>query len=213
MAVGHVLQVMGPVVDVRFKSEELPELYNALHIPMGHNGDTLVVEVAQHLGNDTVRCVAMAPSEGLKRGVEVTDTGAPITVPVGPQTKGRLFNLLGEAIDGLGPVDAQQRYPIHRPPPPFEEQGVITEVFETGLKVIDLICPYPKGGKVGMFGGAGVGKTIVLMELIRNVAREHGGVPIFAGVGERTREGNDLYLRMQKTGVMETAVLVFGQMN
>jgi len=182
-------------------------------VPDEVHGRTMIVEVAQHLGNETVRCVAMSPTEGLRRGMAVTSTGAPITVPVGDACKSRLLNVLGEAIDNKGPVEAKEHWPIHRTPPPFEEQEVVTEIFETGFKVVDLLAPYPKGGKVGLFGGAGVGKTVLLQELIRNIATEHGGTSVFAGVGERTREGNDLYREMNESGVIERTTLVFGQMN
>jgi len=213
MAQGKLVEVIGPVVDVRFPPDEMPEILNALDIKDERHNRTVVAEVAMHLGNDTVRAVAMAPTEGLQRGMEVTDTGSPITVPVGRANLGRVFNLLGEPIDERGPVPSEQRLPIHRPAPGFEEQGLVTEVFETGFKVVDLIAPYPKGGKVGLFGGAGVGKTVLLTELIRNIATEHGGSSVFAGVGERTREGNDLWLEMQESGVIDKTVMVFGQMN
>ena len=200
------------MVDIRFAPEDLPEILNAIQIP-NVQGQTITVEVAQHLGNDVVRCVSMQPSDGLVRGMEANDLGGPITVPVGRETLGRVFNLLGEPIDKRGPVGAKQRLPIHRRPPSFEEQTPATEMFETGLKVVDLICPYAKGGKVGLFGGAGVGKTVLITELIRNVATEHGGFSVFAGVGERTREGNDLWLEMQESGVIDKTTMVFGQMN
>jgi F-type H+-transporting ATPase subunit beta len=211
--VGKIAQVIGPVVDVRFFTEDLPSIYNALKIEDKEKGINLTIEVAQHLGDNIVRCVAMAPTDGLVRGMDAVDTEGSITFPVGPETLGRVFNLLGEPIDERGPVNAQKRYPIHRPPPTFEDQETATEIFETGLKVIDLLAPYPKGGKVGLFGGAGVGKTVLIMELIRNVATEHGGVSVFGGVGERTREGNDLWLEMNRSGVIEKTALVFGQMN
>jgi F-type H+-transporting ATPase subunit beta len=215
MAEGRVIEVVGPVVDVRFPAGSLPQIRNAVDLEVKHDGEAhrLVMEVAQHLGNDTVRCIAMAPTEGVARGMAAADTGGPIEVPVGPHTLGRLFNVLGEPIDGRGPVEAADRLPIHRPAPSFEDQDVRTEVFETGFKVVDLLAPYPRGGKVGLFGGAGVGKTVVLQELIHNMATQHGGVSVFAGVGERTREGNDLWLTMQESGVIERAVMVFGQMN
>ena len=213
MKVGKIAQVIGPVVDVRFFTEDLPSIYNALKIEDKEKGINLTLEVAQHLGDNIVRCIAMAPTDGLVRGMDAVDTEGPITFPVGPETLGRVFNLLGEPIDERGGVNAQKRYPIHRPPPTFEDQETATEIFETGLKVIDLLAPYPKGGKVGLFGGAGVGKTVLIMELIRNVATEHGGVSVFAGVGERTREGNDLWLEMNRSGVIEKTALVFGQMN
>jgi F-type H+-transporting ATPase subunit beta len=210
---GDIVQVIGPVVDVRFPAEQLPEIYDALHISDPDHDRTVVVEVAQHLGNDSVRCVSLAPTEGLRRGMPVLATGAPITVPVGEKCKGRLFNVLGEPIDHKGEVGAEQRWPIHRDPPKFEEQGTVSELFETGFKVVDLLAPYPRGGKVGLFGGAGVGKTVLLQELIRNIATEHGGTSVFCGVGERTREGNDLYNEMTESGVIARTTLVFGQMN
>ncbi len=212
--VGRLVQVIGPTIDVQFDTEELPEIYNALKIVDKKRGINLTVEVALHLGDNTVRCVAMASTDGLVRGMEVLDTGGPITVPVGEQTLGRLFNLVGDPIDNLGPVPhPEKRYPIHRPAPSFEVQETTTTVFETGIKVIDLLAPYPKGGKIGLFGGAGLGKTVILMELIRNIATEHGGYSVFAGVGERTREGNDLWLDMKGSGVISKTCLVFGQMN
>ena len=212
MATGKVVQVIGPVVDIQFPSNELPEMLNAIHIP-NVLGQTLTVEVALMLGNDTVRCISMQSTDGLVRGMEATDTNSPITVPVGRETLGRIFNLLGEVIDKGEEVVTQTRLPIHRDPPSFEEQTPATEVFETGLKVVDLICPYAKGGKIGLFGGAGVGKTVLITELIRNVATEHGGFSVFAGVGERTREGNDLWLEMKESGVIDKTTMVFGQMN
>jgi F-type H+-transporting ATPase subunit beta len=204
--------VIGAVVDVEFPAEQMPEIYNAVEIPMA-DGKTLVVEVQQHLGNNWVRTVAMSSTDGLRRGTEATDTGAPISVPVGPPTLGRIFNVLGQPVDEQGPVEATTRYPIHRPAPSLEDQEVRPEVFETGMKVIDLIAPFRKGGKIGVFGGAGVGKTVIIMELIRNVAEEHSGYSVFAGVGERSREGNDLYLEMKESGVLDKVVMVFGQMN
>jgi F-type H+-transporting ATPase subunit beta len=212
LKVGKVLRVIGPVVDVEFFAEELPALYNAIRIDRP-DGTKLIVEVSQYLGENVVRCVAMSTTDGLVRGMDAVDTGESITMPVGRETLGRVFNLLGETIDKLGDCPAKKRYPIHRPPPPFEEQVPSNQVFETGLKVIDLLEPYAKGGKVGLFGGAGVGKTVLIMELIRNIATEHGGFSVFAGVGERTREGNDLWLEMKASGVIEKTVLVFGQMN
>ena len=209
---GEVITIIGPVVDVRFEAGVLPEIYDALEIQDTPNQRTLVIEVAQHLGNDTVRCIAMSATDGVRRGLPVRATGAPITVPVGDVCKGRLFNVLGVPIDERGPLPDTEHWAIHRTPPPFTEQGVITELFETGFKVVDLLAPYPKGGKVGLFGGAGVGKTVLLMELIRNIATEHGGTSVFCGVGERTREGNDLYLDMNHSGVIERTTLVFGQM-
>jgi len=213
MAAGEVVQVIGPVVDVRFKPEELPGILNAIVIADRDHDRTLTVEAAQHLGDDVVRCVAMASTDGLRRGMEAVDTGGPISVPVGPLTLGRMFDVLGQPIDNKPAPQVEERLPIHREPPSFEEQGIVSEIFETGFKVVDLICPYPRGGKVGMFGGAGVGKTVLLMELIRNIAAEHGGTSVFAGVGERTREGNQLYLEMRESGVIDKTVMVFGQMN
>jgi len=210
---GEVVQVIGPVVDVRFKPEELPEILSALIIEDPQHGRTLTCEATQHIGDDIVRCVAMASTDGIYRGMEAQDTGGPITVPVGRATLGRLFNVLGQPVDNMPPPEGAERKSIHRLPPPFEEQGIVSEIFETGFKVVDLICPYPKGGKVGMFGGAGVGKTVLLMELIRNIAAEHGGTSVFGGVGERTREGNQLYLEMKESGVIDKTVMVFGQMN
>jgi len=215
MAEGKVVQVIGPVVDIRFPADALPEIRDAIEVDMPHreDGRTLVLEVAQHVGNETVRTIALAPTEGLVRDMPARNTGSPITVPVGPGVLGRLFNVLGEPIDDLGPVQAVDRLPIHRPAPSFEDQQVKTEVFETGFKVVDLLSPYPRGGKIGLFGGAGVGKTVLLTELIHNMATQHGGTSVFAGVGERTREGNDLWLTMKESGVIERASLVFGQMN
>ena len=209
------MQVVGPVVDVRFPAEALPKMRDAVEMEVAHGGESrrLVLEVAQHLGNETVRCVAMSPTEGLVRGMAVRNTGRPITVPVGRGVLGRMFNVLGEVIDGLGPVEAADEFAIHRPAPSFDEQEVRTEIFETGFKVVDLLAPYARGGKVGLFGGAGVGKTVLLTELIHNMATQHGGTSVFAGVGERTREGNDLWLTMKESGVIERATLVFGQMN
>ena len=212
MATGTVEQVIGPVVDIRFKSDELPEILTAIHIP-NVQGATLTVEVSQMLGNDIVRCISMQSTDGLVRGSEAIATGKAIEVPVGNETLGRVFNLLGEPIDKKGPVTTKEKWPIHRSAPSFEERIPVVEMFETGLKVVDLICPYAKGGKVGLFGGAGVGKTVLITELIRNVATEHGGVSVFAGVGERTREGNDLWLEMQESGVIAKTTMVFGQMN
>ncbi|HLB11780.1 MAG TPA: F0F1 ATP synthase subunit beta [Dehalococcoidia bacterium] len=211
MAKGKVVQIIGTVVDVEFPPEQLPALFNALEIP--GDGSKLVVEVQQHLGNNWVRCLAMGPTDGLMRGVEAEDTGAPIAVPVGEVTLGRLFNVLGEPIDNRGPVEASERWPIHRPPPPFDEQETTSQVLETGIKVIDLIAPFTRGGKVGAYGGAGVGKTVIIMELIRNIATEHGGFSVFSGVGERSREGNDLWVEMQESGVIDKTVMTFGQMN
>jgi len=214
MSYGTIVQVIGPTVDVRFQQEALPKILNALKIEDKERGINLVVEVAQHVGNDIVRCIAMSSTDGLIRGMKVLDTGAPISVPVDEQTLGRIFNLLGETIDEKGPVaNPEKRWPIHRPSPAFEEQVPVKSVLETGIKVIDLLAPYAKGGKIGLFGGAGVGKTVIIMELIRNIATEHGGYSVFAGVGERTREGNDLYLEMSESGVLSKTSLVFGQMN
>ena len=208
---GKIVQVIGPVVDVEFLEENLPDLYNAIIIK--ENKIDLTMEVMQHLGNNTARCVALASTDGLYAGMKVIDTGSPIKVPVGPGTLGRLFNVLGEPIDEKGPLEVEERWPIHRDPPSFEELAPSTEILATGLKVLDLLAPLPKGGKMGLFGGAGVGKTVLIMELIRNVAYEHGGNSVFAGVGERTREGNELYLEMIESGVLDRTVLVFGQMN
>jgi F-type H+-transporting ATPase subunit beta len=210
MQKGRIAQIIGPVVDVEF-AERLPEILNALVIEREEGDVTL--EVQQHLGNTMVRTVAMASTDGLARGMAVADTGKPISVPVGKATLGRMFNVVGKPIDGLPPFDAKKTYPIHRPAPDFKDQSTKVEVFETGIKVIDLICPFVKGGKVGLFGGAGVGKTVVVMELIRNIAQEHGGYSVFAGVGERTREGNELYHEMKDSGVLDKTSLVFGQMN
>lgn len=209
--IGKISQVIGPVVDVQFE-ENLPSIYNALEINAG-DGKKVILETQQHMGGGRVRAIAMGSTDGLKRGMEVTDTGAPISVPVGPETLGRMFNLLGEAIDGKENVVTKEKLPIHRDAPKFSEQSSEAEILETGIKVIDLICPFIKGGKVGLFGGAGVGKTVVIQELIRNIAQEHGGYSIFAGVGERTREGNDLYHEMKESGVLDKTALVFGQMN
>ena len=208
---GKVVQVIGPVVDVEFPAEELPEINTALEVQK--NGERVVIEVASHLGNNWVRCIAMTSTDGIARGAPVINTKAPITVPVGPAALGRIFNVLGEPLDGLGEVKTDTRYPIHRPAPTFEEQETATEVFETGLKVIDLIATFTKGGKIGIYGGAGVGKTVIIQELIRNIAAEHGGYSVFAGVGERSREGNDLWREMKQSGVIDKTVLVFGQMN
>jgi F-type H+-transporting ATPase subunit beta len=213
MATGKIVQVQGPVVDISFDPKELPTLLNSIIIEDQSRGIELTVEVAQHLGDDTVRCVAMASTDGLVRGMPAEDTGGPITVPVGRETLGRIFNLLGKEIDERGPVATKERWPIHRPVPSFEDQAASTEVLETGLKVIDLLTPYLKGGKIGLFGGAGVGKTVLMQELITNVATEHGGFSVFAGVGERTREGNDLWLEMNESGVISKTAMVFGQMN
>jgi len=208
---GRVIQVMGPVVDVEFPSGDLPEIYYAVEIP--RDGGRLVVEVQQHLGNDWVRCVAMDATDGLRRGMEAINTGKPISVPVGPATLGRIFNVLGEPIDNAGPVEAEEYYPIHRPAPSFEEQVTKPEFLETGLKVIDLIAPFTRGGKTGVFGGAGVGKTVIIQELIRTFATVHKGYSVFSGVGERSREGNDLWYEMRESGVIDSVAMVFGQMN
>ncbi len=208
---GIVSQVMGPVVDVRFEDGNLPQINHALTLPVDDR--TLTVEVAQHIGDNTVRCIAMASTDGLQRGTTVTDTGRGISVPVGKQTLGRIFNVLGEAVDnGPQPEDCE-RWNIHRPAPEYDELATSTEILETGIKVIDLICPYAKGGKIGLFGGAGVGKTVLIMELINNIAKRHGGLSVFTGVGERTREGNDLYNEMKQSGVLSKTALVYGQMN
>ena len=208
---GIVTQVMGPVVDVRFENANLPAIYNALTIPIGDR--TLTVEVAQHIGDNTVRCIAMASTDGLQRGTVVTDTGRAISVPVGRETLGRIFNVLGEIVDNGEEVKSEERWDIHRAAPEYEELAASTEILETGIKVIDLICPYSKGGKIGLFGGAGVGKTVLIMELINNIAKQHGGLSVFTGVGERTREGNDLYCEMKESGVLDKTTLVYGQMN
>jgi len=208
---GHIVQVMGPVVDIEFPRGQLPEIHHAVEIP--RNGSALVVEVQQHLGNDWIRGVAMDATDGLRRGMDAIATGGPITVPVGPGTLGRIFNVLGEPIDNMGPVEAAERYPIHRPAPSFEDQVTKPEFLETGLKVIDLIAPFTRGGKTGVFGGAGVGKTVIIMELIRTFATVHEGFSVFAGVGERSREGNDLWHEMRESGVLDKLAMVFGQMN
>ncbi len=208
---GTVVQVMGPVLDIRFSDEHLPELLSAIEVAHGEN--TIVAEVAQHIGDNVVRCIAMSSTDGLQRGAEATDTGAAISVPVGEQCLGRVFNLLGQPIDEAGPVQAQERWPIHRSAPAYEDQQPATEILETGIKVIDLICPYAKGGKIGLFGGAGVGKTVLIQELIYNIATAHNGYSVFTGVGERTREGNDLYNEMTESGVINKTAMVFGQMN
>ena len=209
--VGRVVRVMGPVLDVRFREGELPALLNAIEIRK--KGGTLVAEAAQQIGDDLVRCIAMGSTEGLVRGVQAVDTGGPIAVPVGDACLGRVFNVLGEAADTLPPPEAAERWPIHREAPPYREQTPSAQILETGIKVVDLICPYVKGGKIGLFGGAGVGKTVLIMELIHNIATAHGGLSVFTGVGERTREGNDLYGEMKESGVIEKTALVYGQMN
>ncbi|MDQ3931012.1 MAG: F0F1 ATP synthase subunit beta [Chloroflexota bacterium] len=227
-ATGKIVQVTGPVVDIEFPPDQLPEIYNAVEIPttgsLARNREDrggaenksdgrIVVEVQQHLGNDWVRAVSMSSTDGLRRGMDAIDTGKPITVPVGAATLGRIFNVVGEPIDERGPVEATEFYPIHRPAPSFEEQATTAQIFETGIKVIDLIAPFSKGGKIGVFGGAGTGKTVIITELINNVAKQHGGSSVFCGVGERTREGTQLYKEMQEAGVLEKTVMVFGQMN
>ena len=209
--IGTVIQIVGPVLDIRFADDCLPELLSAIEIK---NGDaTIVAEVAQHIGDNVVRCIAMSSTDGLQRGVEAVDTGGPISVPVGEACLGRVFNLLGQPIDEAGPVEATEQWPIHRPAPSYEEQQPATEILETGIKVVDLICPYAKGGKIGLFGGAGVGKTVLIQELIYNIATAHNGYSVFTGVGERTREGNDLYNEMTESGVIKKTAMVFGQMN
>ena len=213
MNVGRIVQVIGPTVDVAFDPDKLPRILNAIKIEDAKRGIKLTLEAALHIGDNVVRCVAMSSTDGLVRGMPATDTGAPITVPVGEVCLGRIFNLLGDPIDNKGPVKAEKSYPIHRPAPSFEDQATSTQIFETGIKVVDLLAPYLKGGKVGLFGGAGVGKTVLIQELIRNIATEHGGFSVFAGVGERTREGNDLYREMTESGVISKTVMVFGQMN
>ena len=209
--IGRVVQVMGPVLDLRFAHDQVPALQNAIEIE--HKGKKLIAEVAQQIGDDTVRCIAMNSTDGLVRGAEAVDTGGPITVPVGEECLGRVFNLLGEPVDELPPPETKERWAIHRPAPAYEDQIPATEILETGIKVVDLICPYAKGGKIGLFGGAGVGKTVLIMELIHNVATAHGGLSVFTGVGERTREGNDLYNEMKESGVIDKTALVYGQMN
>ena len=208
---GTVVQVIGPVLDIKFPDGQLPGLLNAIRV---ENGDkSLIVEVAQHIGDNVVRCIAMSSTDGLVRGAKAVDTGGPISVPVGRECLGRIFNLLGEPVDNLPAPETAERWPIHRDPPSYEEQQNTTEILETGIKVVDLICPYAKGGKIGLFGGAGVGKTVLIMELINNVAKQHGGLSVFTGVGERTREGNDLYNEMKESGVINKTALVYGQMN
>ena len=209
--IGKVVQIVGAVVDVRFEKDSLPDLLNAIEID--NKGEKLVVEVAQHIGDDIVRCIAMGSTDGLVRGIDVVDTGKAISVPVGKETLSRMFNLLGEPVDNLPAPETKERWEIHREPPTYEEQSASNEILETGIKVIDLIAPYLKGGKIGLFGGAGVGKTVLIQELINNVANQHGGISVFTGVGERTREGNDLYYEMKESGVIDKTVLVYGQMN
>ena len=210
-SIGTVVQIMGPVLDIRFAEDQLPQLLSAIEIP--HGEDTIVAEVAQHIGDNVVRCIAMSSTDGLQRGTQATDTGAPITVPVGEACLGRVFNLLGQPIDEGEPMPETEKWPIHRSAPAYEEQQSATEILETGIKVIDLICPYAKGGKIGLFGGAGVGKTVLIQELIYNIATAHNGYSVFTGVGERTREGNDLYNEMTESGVISKTAMVFGQMN
>ena len=209
--IGTVTQVIGPVLDIRFADHQLPPLLNAIEVPV--KDTTIVAEVAQHIGDNVVRCIAMGSTDGLQRGTEAVDTGAPISVPVGEACLGRVFNLLGQPIDNGEAPQTEERWPIHRPAPSYEEQEPATEILETGIKVVDLICPYAKGGKIGLFGGAGVGKTVLIMELINNVAKQHGGISVFTGVGERTREGNDLYREMTESGVINKTAMVYGQMN
>ena len=211
MAKGKVVQIIGTVVDLEFPPDEMPGLFNALVIGTGE--EKLVLEVEQHIGNNWVRCLSLGPTEGLTRGAEAKDTGGPVPVPVGPETLGRLFNVTGDPLDNLGPVETEEKWPIHRPPPSFEDQLTTTDILETGIKVFDLVTPFTKGGKIGAYGGAGVGKTVIIMELIRNIATVHKGVSVFSGVGERSREGNDLWKEMQESGVMANTVMCFGQMN
>ncbi|MFC1892543.1 F0F1 ATP synthase subunit beta [Chloroflexota bacterium] len=211
MAKGKVVQVIGTVVDIEFPPDELPALFNAIEIP--RDGDKVVLEAQEHVGNNWVRCLSLSPTDGLERGAEAIDTGAALTVPVGKPTLGRLFNVLGEPLDNLGPVETEDNWAIHRSPPSLQEQETTTQMLETGLKVVDLVAPFTKGGKVGAYGGAGVGKTVVIMELIRNIAHEHGGTSVFTGIGERSREGNDLWYEMKESGVIDKTVMVFGQMN
>ncbi|MDO8635019.1 MAG: F0F1 ATP synthase subunit beta [Dehalococcoidia bacterium] len=211
MAIGKVVQVIGTVVDIEFPPEGLPALYNGVEIM--NDGSKVVLEVQQHMGNNWVRCLSFTPTEGLKRGMDALDQGQAVAVPVGRATLGRLFNVFGEALDNLGPVNSEEKWPIHRTPPSFQEQETTTQMLETGLKVIDLITPFCKGGKIGAYGGAGVGKTVIIQELIRDIATEHGGFSVFAGVGERSREGNDLWNEMKASGVINKTVMVFGQMN
>ena len=209
--IGTVVQITGPVLDIKFAADALPKLLNAITID--NHGQIITVEVAQHIGQDTVRCIAMESTDGLVRGMKAVDTGSPITVPVGDKNLGRIFNLLGQPVDNKPAVEGEERWPIHRPAPSYEEQQSTTEILETGIKVVDLIAPFAKGGKIGLFGGAGVGKTVIIMELINNIAKQHGGISVFTGVGERTREGNDLYNEMTESGVISKTAMVFGQMN
>jgi F-type H+-transporting ATPase subunit beta len=211
MAKGKVIQVIGTVVDIEFPPDKLPALYNAIEIPI--DGSKVVLEAQEHVGNNWVRCLALSPTEGLERGAEAIDIGAPLSVPVGKTTLGRLFDVLGDPLDNLGAIEAEERWSIHRPPPSFQEQETTTQMLETGLKVVDLVAPFTRGGKVGAYGGAGVGKTVIIQELIRNIATEHGGNSVFTGIGERSREGNDLWNEMKESGVIEKTVMVFGQMN
>ena len=211
--IGKITQIIGAVLDIKFSEGSLPEINEAINIPLNESGKKLVVEVSQHLGDDTVRCIAMGPTDGLVRGMDAEATGASITIPVGEQTLGRMFNVLGEPIDEVAPPKNVEYMPIHRKAPSFEEQATSTEMLETGIKVVDLLCPYQKGGKIGLFGGAGVGKTVLIQELIHNIATEHDGYSVFTGVGERTREGNDLYYEMKESGVIDKTCMVFGQMN
>ena len=208
---GRIHQVIGPVIDIKFNEDEMPELMNAVEIYL--DGRRIVTEVAQHLGDDVARCVALSSTDGLRRGMEATDTGGPISIHVGKEVLGRMFNVIGEPIDDMPALETELKASIHRAAPPFEEQDTSAQIFETGIKVIDLIAPYTRGGKVGLFGGAGVGKTVLIQELINNIAKEHGGISVFAGVGERTREGNDLYFEMKESGVIDKTAMVFGQMN
>ena len=209
--IGTVVQITGPVLDIKFAADALPKLLNAITID--NHGQIITVEVAQHIGQDTVRCIAMESTDGLVRGMKAVDTGSPITVPVGDKNLGRIFNLLGQPVDNKPAVEGEERWPIHRPAPSYEEQQSTTEILETGIKVVDLIAPFAKGGKIGLFGGAGVGKTVIIMELINNIAKQHGGISVFTGVGERTREGTDLFLEMSDSGVINKTCLVYGQMN
>ena len=210
--IGKITQIISAVLDIKFQEGNLPEINEAINVPL-KDGGRLVVEVAQHLGDDTVRCIALGPTDGLVRGMDAIATGAPISVPVGENTLGRLFNVLGDPIDEIEAPKTDEKWPIHRPAPSFEEQATSQEMLETGIKVVDLLCPYQKGGKIGLFGGAGVGKTVLIQELIHNIATEHGGYSVFTGVGERTREGNDLYYEMKESGVIDKTTMVFGQMN
>ncbi|MBR2726721.1 MAG: F0F1 ATP synthase subunit beta, partial [Solobacterium sp.] len=210
---GKIIQVIGPVIDIRFDPDSLPTIHNAIKIEDEATGRSMVAEVAQHIGDDIVRCIAMSSTDGLVRGMDCEDTEGPIKVPVGDAVLGRMFNVLGEPIDGLGEVKAEKYMPIHRDAPTFAQQQTTSEILETGIKVIDLLCPYSKGGKIGLFGGAGVGKTVLMQELIHNIAIEHGGRSVVAGVGERTREGNDMYYEMKNSGVLGNTVLTYGQMN